>query len=85
MDWLESHLCRAVLDMQVQEILGRYHCRCSGMQGGNEYMLISAAGIHSVRAQHLGLDETSAGLGGPSSLSTAAGHSRACESCAFIL
>lgn len=33
-----------------------------GMQGGSEYMLVSAAGIHSVQAQHLGLDETSAGL-----------------------
>lgn len=51
-----------------------------GMQGGSEYMLVSAAGIHSVQAQHLGLDETSAGLGGPSPLSTAARHSRAGES-----
>lgn len=27
MDQLESHLCRAVLGVRVQEIIGRYHCR----------------------------------------------------------
>lgn len=61
MDWLESHFCRTVLGVQIQEIIGRYHCRCTWNKG-RQYVLISAAGIHSVQAQHLGLDETSAGL-----------------------